>query len=78
MKRRTTTRRRGFSLLTSLIFISLFAVVGASLLGLASTSSRVTLRRKQSAQALNLAEEFQIPVTIVSDLLLSELIYAPP
>src|SRR5438552_14093859 len=56
MKRRTRAGRRGFSLITSLIFISLLAVVGASLLGLVSTNSRVTLRRKQNAEALNLAQ----------------------
>lgn len=47
--------RRGYALLTSLVVITLLVVASASLFTMATTSQRVTLRRKQGAQALNLA-----------------------
>lgn len=52
---RTTRARRGYALLTSMVVITLLVVTTASLFSMATTSQRVTLRRKQGAQALNLA-----------------------
>lgn len=48
-------RRRGYAVLTCLVVISLLALLGSSLLALASTGMRVATRRRQSTQALNLA-----------------------
>jgi len=47
--------RRGYSLPASIMIISLLFVAIGSLFQLANGASRVTLRRKQGAQALNLA-----------------------
>jgi hypothetical protein len=47
--------RRGYSLVASMIFLSLLALMGSSLFAMANASSRVALRRKQNAQALQLA-----------------------
>lgn len=55
MRSRVRGRRRGYSLPASMAIISLLFITIASLFQLASASTRVTLRRKQGAQALNLA-----------------------
>lgn len=57
MKRTLEARnaRRGYALVTSLATITLFMIVGTSMLGLASTNVRTAIRRQEAAQALNLA-----------------------
>jgi hypothetical protein len=48
-------QRRGYSLLTSMIFILLLMIMGSSLFAMANAASRLALRRRQGAQALHLA-----------------------
>src|SRR5688500_11644426 len=55
MRRQCLRMRRGYSLVASIVIISLLFVTTASLFQLASLTTRVTLRRKQGGQALNLA-----------------------
>jgi cytoskeletal protein CcmA (bactofilin family) len=47
--------RRGYTLLVTLIFIALIAVISASLFALGDASTRQSTRRRQNAQALHLA-----------------------
>lgn len=52
---RTLACRRGHMLLTSMVLLTFFTAMGMAMFGLASTTLRTTMRRRDTTQALNLA-----------------------
>ena len=55
MRQNKRSGRRGYALLTMMVFISVLAMLGVGLFSLGSTSLRTSTRRKENAQAMHLA-----------------------